>query len=55
MPDTKVDTIVRGGQVVTSSQVYSAAIELFLERRSSLWDPRSCCRLPTTTLTPRGS
>ena len=26
MADTKVDTIVRGGQVVSSSEVYSAAI-----------------------------
>jgi dihydropyrimidinase len=32
MPDTKVDTIVRGGQVVTSSQVYSAAIAISGEK-----------------------
>ncbi|MBQ11435.1 MAG: hypothetical protein CMJ45_07795 [Planctomyces sp.] len=32
MPDARVDTIVRGGQVVTSSQVYDAAIAISGEK-----------------------
>jgi len=32
MPDTRVDTIVRGGQVVTSSEVYDAAIAISGEK-----------------------
>ncbi|MGQ4809860.1 D-hydantoinase [Candidatus Entotheonellaceae bacterium PAL068K] len=32
MPDAKVDTIVRGGQVVTSSQLYDAAIAISGEK-----------------------
>ncbi len=32
MPDARVDTIVRGGQVVTSSQIYDAAIAISGEK-----------------------
>ncbi|MCH8351105.1 MAG: amidohydrolase family protein, partial [Chloroflexi bacterium] len=32
MPDARVDTIIRGGQVVTSSQVYECAIAIVGEK-----------------------
>ena len=32
MPEARVDTIIRGGQVVTSTQVYDAAIALSGEK-----------------------
>ena len=32
MPEVRVDTIVRGGQIVTSSQVYDAAIAIAGEK-----------------------
>ena len=36
MPDARVDTIIRGGQVVTSSQVYECAIAIVGEKIAAL-------------------
>ncbi len=39
MPDTRVDTIIGGGQVVTSSQVYEAAIAIVGEKIAAIGPP----------------
>ena len=39
MPDARVDTIIRGGQVVTSSQVYEGSIAIVTARRLPPFGP----------------
>ena len=36
MPDARVDTIIRGGQIVTSSQVYESSIAIFGEKIAAI-------------------
>ena len=55
MPEPRVDTIVRGGKVVTSSQVLDAAVAIKGEKIAALGPEELLPSKPTATSTPRAS